>query len=137
MKVSFDFDDVLSIKYIQNYALELIERGIEVWVITSRFGDDKKYKKFFLTTTNVKLTNKDLMEIINKLKITEERLVFTNMKDKYEYFQKYPDFLWHLDDDWIENDLINKNTKVIGINVFGNDTWIKETEKIINRELKN
>lgn len=135
MRVSFDFDGTLESEYIQDYARELIERGIEVWVVTSRFGDDDKYKRFYHTSTNVDLTNKDLREITNELGIPESRLIFTNMADKYEFFEKNQDFLWHIDDDWIENDLINKNTKVEGINIFGNNIWMKETEKIINKEL--
>jgi len=135
MRVSFDFDGTLESKYIQDYARELIERGIEVYVVTSRFGDNEKYKKFYKTSINVDVTNSDLREITNELGIPEERLIFTNMGDKYEYFEKNRDFLWHIDDDWIENDLINKNTKVRGINVFGNNTWIQQTEEIIRREL--
>lgn len=135
MRVSFDFDGTLESKYIQDYARKLIERGIEVWVVTSRFGDDEKYKRFYHTSINVDLTNKDLREITNELGIPEARLVFTNMADKYEFFEKNQDFLWHIDDDWIENDLINKNTKVEGINIFGNSSWMKKTDEIINKEL--
>ena len=119
-KVSFDFDGTLEIEHVQKYARELIERGFEVWVVTSRFGDNKKYQKFFNTTTNVDLTNKDLRKITEKIGISEERLVFTNLRDKFEFFEKNKDFLWHLDDDWIESDLLDRHTKVKGVSFFGN-----------------
>lgn len=133
-KVSFDFDGTLEIKHVQNYAKELIERGFEVWVVTSRFGDNEKYQKFFKTTVNVNLTNTDLIEITEEIGIPEERIVFTNMKDKFEFFEKNQDFLWHLDDDWIEGDLIDKHTKVSGINFFGNPDWIEKCEQIIKKK---
>ena len=135
MKVSFDFDGTLEMKYMQIYAKELIARGVEVWVVTSRFGDNEKYQKFFKTSINVDITNNDLREITDEVGIPEKQIVFTNIKDKAEYFVKHPDFLWHLDDDWIETDLINNNTKVTGINVFGNRLCIEQAEKIIKREL--
>jgi len=36
-KVSFDMDGTMSQKYIQQYAKELIQKGIEVHIVTSRF----------------------------------------------------------------------------------------------------
>lgn len=36
MKVSFDFDDTLSKPKVQEYAKELINRGIEVYIVTAR-----------------------------------------------------------------------------------------------------
>ena len=40
MKVSFDFDSTLSRKDVQSFAKELVDRGLEVWIVTSRFDDE-------------------------------------------------------------------------------------------------
>ena len=39
MKVSFDFDGTLSRKDVQEYAKSLVNSGLEVWIVTSRFDD--------------------------------------------------------------------------------------------------
>lgn len=40
MKVSFDYDGTLFLTSVEEYDKELVQRGIEVWVVTSRVGDD-------------------------------------------------------------------------------------------------
>jgi hypothetical protein len=132
VKVSFDFDGTLAEKHVQKYAAELIEKGHEVWIVTSRFGDDKKYKKFFNTSTNVDLTNNDLWEVAEELGIPKERIHFTDMEDKWR-FLKDKSFLWHLDDDWVENRLILNNCKMPAINVWGNNSWEHKCNRIIKR----
>ena len=94
MKISFDFDGVAEKSFIRKYIIELIERGFEVWIVTSRFGDDEKYKKFFQSSINVDLTNKDLWKVVEEIGIPKERVHFTNMKDKWHFFEDNPDFLW-------------------------------------------
>lgn len=130
IRCSFDFDGTLELQIVQNYAKELIERGVEVWVVTSRFGDDELYKKFYQTTTNVDLTNSDLRQITDPLGIPEERIHFTNMRDKWEFIENRG-FSWHLDDDWIENEMINARTYTKGIDIFGNPDWKIHCEKLI------
>ncbi len=130
MKVSFDFDGTLELQSVQKFAKELIERGVEVWVVTSRFGDDELYKKFFKTSINVDLTNKDLREVTDPLEIPEERIHFTNMRDKWEFIEN-KGFVWHLDDDWIENEMINSRTRTKGIDIFGNSDWQKNCEALL------
>jgi len=132
MKVSFDFDSTLELQPLQEYAKELIERGVEVWVVTSRFGDDELYKRFFHTSTNVDLTNSDLRKITDKLGIPEDRIHFTNMRDKWEFIENRG-FIWHLDDDWIENEMINSRTLTKGIDAFGNPKWREECENLLKR----
>jgi hypothetical protein len=87
IKVSFDFDGTLERESIQRYAKELVERGHEVWIVTSRFGDEERYKTFFMTTTPVGLTNADLFDIAAKLGIPRERVHFTDMDDKWPFFK--------------------------------------------------
>ena len=130
MKISFDFDGVAEMNSIKKYIIELIKRGFEVWIVTSRFGDDEKYKKFFHTTINVDLTNNDLREVTDSLEIPEERIHFTNMRDKWEFIEN-KGFTWHLDDDWIENEMINARTKTKGIDIFGNPGWQNQCQSLI------
>ena len=33
------------------------------------------------------------------------------MQNKSEFFKTNPDFIWHLDDDWIEIEFINDDSK--------------------------
>ena len=137
IKVSFDFDSTLDRKPVQEYAKELLERDdVEVWIVTSRFGDDEKYKKFFSTTTNVDLTNNDLWEVANELGIPKERVHFTDMMDKWHFFALNDGFLWHLDDDWVENREILNNTKTKAINSLSS-SWIAKCKRILKKAIED
>jgi hypothetical protein len=130
MKISFDFDCTLSERPVQEYAKDLIQRGIEVWIVTSRFGDDKKYKDFYHTTTDVERTNTDVVEACKSIGISPENVHFTNLCDKWHYFVD-SGFIWHLDDDWAENDLINSRTTTAGIDYFDNPKWRDQCEELL------
>jgi len=134
IKVSFDFDGTLERESIQRYAKELVERGHEVWIVTSRFGDDERYKTFFQTTIPVGRTNEDLFEIAASLGIPRERVHFTDMDDKWPFFKYYHEMLWHIDDDWVENRAILKNTKTKAINSIGAN-WKGKCERIIKKKM--
>jgi len=134
IKVSFDFDGTLERESVQRYAKELIDRGHEVWIVTSRFGDDERYKTFFMTTTPVGLTNADLFDIAAKLGIPRERVHFTDMDDKWPFMKFSQEFLWHLDDDWIENKNILKYTKTKAISAISAN-WKGKCEKIIKKKM--
>jgi len=105
LKVSFDFDSTLSKTDIQEYAKSLIEKGIEVHIVTDRFED----------TTKCAYNNKYLFEVVNKLGIDKNNIHFLNMKDKYKFFLDNPEFIWHLDDDDDAMEFINDETKVMCI----------------------
>jgi len=137
IKISFDFDGVLELNHIQEYAKELVARKFEVWIVTSRFGDAELYKKFFSTTINVDLTNNDLWNVAKELGIPKEKIYFTNMADKYHFFKENEGFIWHLDDDWIENRNILNNTKTKGINSWGNSSWKQKCERILRNHKLN
>jgi hypothetical protein len=134
IKVSFDFDGTLERESIQRYAKELVERGHEVWIVTSRFGDDERYKTFFQTTIPVGRTNEDLFEIAASLGIPRERVHFTDMDDKWPFFKYYQEMLWHIDDDWVENRQILKNTKTKAIDSIG-PNWKGKCERIIKKKM--
>jgi restriction endonuclease Mrr len=39
-KISFDFDSTLDREDVQEFAKELVEKGHDVWITTSRFSND-------------------------------------------------------------------------------------------------
>ena len=119
MKVSFDFDSTLDRPVVQDYAKSLIQDNIEVWIVTSR-----------MSKVNTDW-NKDLFLVADKLGILKENIVFTEMSDKFEFF-KDKDFIWHLDDDWVELNLINEHCKdTWGFGCFGNSVWKNKCDKLL------
>jgi len=121
VSVSFDFDSTLSRVTIQDYAQSLIKRGIDVYVTTSRVEPDKAPNKNW---------NDDLFKVTDKLGISRNKITFTNYVDKWEVIGDR-DFIWHLDDDWIELNLLNRNTKIVGISCFGSKNWKQKCEKLL------
>jgi hypothetical protein len=118
--VSFDFDSCLSGKNVQEYASELILRGFEIWVCTSRLSPENATTKEW---------NDDLFEVTDRLGIPRERIIFTNYTDKYELLDDK--FKVHLDDDSYELKLINKHTDIVGISVWGNSVWKRKSDRIL------
>jgi len=125
MKVSFDFDSTLSRKAVQEFAKELIQKGYEVHIVTSRFEDSMRYAdpRFQI------LRHKDLFRVCYYLNIPREHIHFTNMDDKYPFFLNNPDFLFHLDDDIEEIEMINTQTSVKGVLCDKGQEWRKELNK--------
>lgn len=111
MKLSFDFDSTLSRKAVQKFAKELIKEGHEIHIVTSRFEDPTRYTD----PSIVEKGHRDLFRVCHYLNIPRERIHFMNMVDKFEFFLKNPDFVWHLDDDVIEINMINAFTTVKGV----------------------
>lgn len=121
MKVSFDFDSTLDKETVQHYAKELVERGLEVWICTSRLSDNEAPSDKW---------NLDLYKVAESVGIAKSNIQFCSMADKYEFFVG-KDFIWHLDDDWIELGMINKHTKTKGISVWGQGNWKSKCERIL------
>jgi hypothetical protein len=121
-QVSFDFDATLDRKLVQDYAFSLIKKGYEVWILTSRFEDCDNY--------NFKANNDDLFKVADTLGIKREHIKFMNMEEKYK-FVLTKNFLFHLDDDWIEINMINSRTKSRGISCFGNSVWKQKCNRIL------
>ena len=121
MKVSFDFDGTLSRIYVQEFAKTLIDDGLDVWICTSRLSPEKAPNNGW---------NDDLFKVANELGIPKSKVIFTNHEDKAEHLTD--DFIWHLDDDWIELNEINRKRKTVGVSVFGNSLWKQKCLKILN-----
>lgn len=123
-KVSFDFDNTLSYQLVQDYAKSLINKGYEVFILTARYNEMKK--SFYVPNP----TNEDLFEVAKKVGIKERNIIFTNMEDKYTYL-KDTDILFHLDDCWQTNKLINEKTKIPAIDVM-QIKWKDQCNDLLN-----
>ena len=123
MKVSFDFDDTLDKPKVQEYAKELIDKGIEVHIVTSRLSDEQA-----LPSIN---WNKDLFEVSDRLGIKRENIHFTPYDLKYIFFINNPGFIWHLDDEFQE--IVKfKKCKTDGISV-NNSSYIHKCNRLIKK----
>lgn len=106
MKVSFDFDGTLVYQDVQEYAQSMIKRGIEVWVVTTRYDanhDHKWREKFPEEEWAAIYDNHDgdpnfhLWGVVEKLCIPKHHVRFTCMEYKYKYLDGTK-FVFHLDD---------------------------------------
>lgn len=129
MKVSFDFDSTLDRKDVQDFAKDLVNRGLEVWIVTSRFDNESIIRKGW-NHPKIVSQNKILFDIANKCGIKKENIIFTNMSDKID-FLKDKKFIFHLDDDNIEIELIEESgDSCIGVCV-DIDGWKEKCEELI------
>ena len=136
-KISFDFDSTLDRPQVQDYASSLINKGFDAWVITSRFpdGSDPKYKQHGMWVT---IDNSDLFKITDKLGIKRNQIIFTSHQLKSEVINEMNlHFIFHLDDDWVELNHINRETDTKGISCFGTSGWKQKCKKLINKYLEN
>lgn len=137
IKVSFDFDGTLSTEIVQKHAKELIKKGYEVWIVTSRFSDIMNYTSDFLAKYQIDNLEEEfyaLFDIASEIGIKEEHIHFTNMEDKYKFFCENTDFLFHLDNDSDEIRDINEFTVVEGVYFSHNSSWKRKCNKIIKNE---
>jgi len=113
-KISFDFDNTFDNEHIQKYAVELMNKGYDVHIVTSRppSGPDKWSIK---GNPVIIWTNDDLYELAGMLGIKNENIHFTNYSPKYKFFEKNEDFIFHVDDDDSESFEISFYTKTKGI----------------------
>lgn len=127
MRVSFDFDGTLARKDVQKYAKELVNRGFDVHIVTSRHSDEAAKESGWKWILG---QNKSLFDVAEECGIKEENITFTNGRDKIEYL-KGKNFKFHLDDDEIELMLIfESDEKCIPLNV-GHSDWREHCETVI------
>lgn len=134
MKVSFDFDSTLDRKDVQLFAKELINDGIEVWIVTSRMSVE--YAKANLdqfTINRVDKANHKLFRVADNLGIKREHIHFTNAQFKINFLANQY-FLFHLDDDPDELiEILNSKDpcKPINVNHF---EWEQDCKKLVEIE---
>lgn len=111
-KVSFDFDGVLTRPSALDYAKELVSRGVDVYITTSRlcYSDDMFH---FLMFT----------------KIQKHKVRFVGDAPKWKYLEG---FLWHLDDDFFVVKEIDHNSSCIAVNVL-KPNWKEKCENMLKR----
>ena len=95
MKVSFDFDSTLDRPSVQDFAKELVNDGVEVWIVTSRCTTEYATEKGWHW---VDKQNRKLFRVADNIGIKQEHIIFTNHVSKSEFI-KGKDFIFHLDDD--------------------------------------
>lgn len=99
MKVSFDFDGVLSQLAWQTVAVGMIEHGEDVYIVTARCQD----------------RGARVYDIADRLDIPRGNVVFTCNRDKWEAIQQEGIEL-HVDNNQEQLDLIQELTEAVGIN---------------------
>ena len=106
MKVSFDFDGTLEFQEVQDYAKSLIKRGIEVWIVTTRYdaNHDHKWRDKFPEAEWAAIyhnhdgdPNFNVWGVAESLGIPRHHVRFTCMEYKHIYLNGTK-FVWHLDD---------------------------------------
>lgn len=129
-KVSFDYDGTLALPSVEEFAKELVEQGYDVWVVTSRIGDDDLENSFQPWRTPD--WNRDLWESCERIGIPKDNVVFTSFKEKIDYL-KDKNYIFHLDDDLYElTAIMESKDSCMPLNV-GHSDWkrncIEELEK--------
>lgn len=112
-RVSFDFDMTLGEPEVQDYAKSLIDRGIEVWIVTARYH----------------YSWQEPSEVADKLGIPRSRIIFTCSELKFKAVQDLR-VLWHLDDDNMELEQIARYSNIPAIDVKSSK-WRGFCEKFI------
>lgn len=128
-KVSFDYDGTLAMPHVERFAKELVDKGLEVWVVTSRVGDDDLDKSFQPWKTPD--WNRDLWDSCERIGIPKDRVKFTSFVDKIE-FLKGKDYVFHLDDDEYELMAIlesSDNCKAVNVNYFDWENYCRDLLK--------
>jgi hypothetical protein len=125
MIVTVDFDSTLSREDVQEYVKELISKGIEVWIVTSRYDDLHSYRY------PLNPQNKEVYEIAKKVGIPLHNIRFTLMEDKSKYLYMTK-AIWHLDDDIIEiNNMLYDQCKTVGIHIE-EENWKEKCNSLLN-----
>jgi hypothetical protein len=132
MKVSFDFDSTLSRSDVQKFAKELVNEGLEVWIVTSRFDDETGMSKNWHW---IKGQNQRLFDVADECGIKRENIKFTCMESK-SLFLEGKGFVFHLDDDDIElMDILETKDSCRAIHV-DHFEWKETCRDILNKNLE-
>jgi len=124
LKISFDFDGTLEFKDVQEYAKELIERGYNVCILTTRYSDPSKYN--FDATEQYKY----FYDVANELGITE--IHFTEYQFKFNHIDKFNIDI-HLDDNFRDEVFaINDRCKAKAI-LYRDYKWKDKMEEEIKK----
>jgi len=100
MVVAFDYDGILSLSKVQKLVKKMIREGMEVWIVTARRDNDFNQNK--------------LKPVLEKLGLTEHRVIYVDEKPKIEYLKLINADLY-IDNDSSEFYEINNFTNTIPV----------------------
>ena len=107
MKIALDFENVLTTNKGFDFANDLLNEGVEVYVVSSRIGHIKSNH------------NSDLLKVVRHLNLPYSNVIFT--LNKQGYFANHSGFKFYLSDNMIDLQLVDKD--VNSIPLFGNENW--------------
>lgn len=125
--VTFDFDQTLQRPEVQAYAWKLLDRGVDVWILTARYGE--LHKHLWKTSP----CNKDLYAVADSIGLDRHKILFTNMMPKSS-FLKDSCVLWHLDDLQKELAAIKGFTNVCAVDSLSGD-WEVICDNLIDHAI--
>lgn len=127
LRVSFDFDEALTIPEVAEYAKSLVEKGFIVFITTARFNELRKFEY----PKNPQ--NQEVYDMCEYLGIPERNIVFCNYQTKDYMFMhvRQEDLIFHVDDSDSQIEAINKWTIVPCIDVK-KSYWKEKCETIID-----
>jgi len=132
MKVSFDFDNTLSIRDVQRFAKELVAEGHEVWIVTSRVSDEMANDYPVDFKNRVLTSNRKLFRVADNVGINREHIIFCNFAVKLASIAGQG-FAFHLDDDSDElMEIFVSTDECKPINVDHSE-WEMDCRNIINK----
>ena len=124
--VTFDFDGTLEKKHVQEYAKELIDRDIDVWILTTRYDELHKHRYKANPTLD------DLYIVSDMLGLPRWKIRFTCMEFKAIYL-KETNVIWHLDDNYEEFIHFRKlKVKTVPIQV-NSGSWRNKCERLLKK----
>ena len=139
MKVSFDFDGTLENEHVQDYAKELIKRGIEVWIVTTRYDANHQHKwiRQFPDAEWALIYDKHngdpnfhVWGVAEKLGIPKHHVRFTCMEWKHKYLDGTK-FVWHLDDNPEEFSKARQNGCSVPMIQVESGNWKQKCDQLI------
>lgn len=130
-KVAFDFDGTLEFENVQAYAKKLIDQGIEVWIVTTRWDESCKTESPVYYAVHGDRIWKEVFEVADRLGIKREHIRFNNYQYKHTYFKDNRDFVWLLDDNYDEHKLCEGIIPTV--DVMSGD-WEEKCNKLLNIE---
>lgn len=113
-KVSFDYDGTLTNPKVREYARELIKRGYDVWIVTSRSNNPMARE------------NKDLFETAKSVGIKIRNILF--LPNGKEDIIIHSGFKFHLDDSIMVVKIINHSGDKGVLFAAWSDSWRNECE---------
>lgn len=127
--VCFDYDGTLSSNpSVQRYAEELVNRGLDVWVLTFRYDD------LHVHLWGGSENNLDMYEVVDSVGIPRHKIIFTNMESKAQYLMG-TNVVWLLDDDEkVMFDVKSSGIKTKAIQV-NSGSWKSKCERLLKQNI--